>query len=292
MRRSARRIVFMAADDESLPSSYDARTVIVLPEARDQGDYGTCWAFAALGAMEANYRKQNLTSLGEYPNFSELHLAWFTYKTLHSNDVKSAEYILNKGGSPAEAKSFLSMGTSPVSEEDMPYSRAGTIEAFLAGKTFTRTAIKLHDTNKIGSIELQNMDYVKRDIMRHGAIYFHYRTNDSGYDSTHNSFFYASAREAHAALLVGWDDDYPAANFKSTPSMNGAWLVRNSWGKDWGDNGYVFIVSEDIPDTTEEKKLHDEGGETVNITPKWSANIFKMITKDYVRSTKSYSKHT
>ena len=75
---------FAAAD--TMPTHYDAREDIGLPEARNQGEYNTCWAFASIGALEASYRKQNLSSLGEYPDLSELHLAWFTYKTIHSKD--------------------------------------------------------------------------------------------------------------------------------------------------------------------------------------------------------------
>ena len=40
----------------------------------------------------------------------------------------------------------------------------------------------------------------------------------------------------HAALIVGWDDAYPAANFQGTesgrPPADGAWLCKNSWGND------------------------------------------------------------
>lgn len=33
----------------------------------------------------------------------------------------------------------------------------------------------------------------------------------------------------HAVLLIGWDDN------------KGAWLIKNSWGKDWGDGGYAWV---------------------------------------------------
>ena len=37
----------------------------------------------------------------------------------------------------------------------------------------------------------------------------------------------------HAVAIVGWDDDYPSANFANgkQPKENGAWIVRNSWAK-------------------------------------------------------------
>ena len=295
--RVAARSLLRAAAEETLPVSYDARTAIGLPEARDQGGYKTCWAFASIGAMEANYRRQKLASLGEYPDLSELHLAWFTYKTVHSKDVKPSESILNQAGDPDKAANFLKTFTpAPVSEDDMPYTAAGQVEAFLAGKTFTKAPISLTRTIIVGQIsdDANAIPYVKSLIRDYGAVYFQYYHNENAYDETHHSHYSTAIRgvEPHAALLVGWDDDYPAENFINTPARNGAWLVRNSWGADWGDGGYfwmsyeqgtqsnmdhlyVFIVSEDVRDNTEEQKKHDEGGETRNIAPAWSANIFQ-----------------
>ena len=37
----------------------------------------------------------------------------------------------------------------------------------------------------------------------------------------------------HSLLIVGWDDNLGPA---------GAWIVKNSWGDDWGMNGYCYIA--------------------------------------------------
>ena len=51
---------------------------------------------------------------------------------------------------------------------------------------------------------------------------------------------YSSIRPNHAVVAVGWDDNFPASNFRtngnSGPAGNGAWLIRNSWSTKAGNN--------------------------------------------------------
>ena len=46
----------------------------------------------------------------------------------------------------------------------------------------------------------------------------------------------------HCITLVGWDDNYPKENFGPvTPPGDGAFLFKNSWGEEWGMDGYYYL---------------------------------------------------
>lgn len=96
-------------------------------------------------------------------------------------------------------------------------------------------------------------DELKRAIKKYGAVaavmYVDY--TDPIYGITGDSYYYDYgwnwSTGNHLVTLVGWDDNYPATNFRIRPEGNGAFIVKNSWGtttlwgNEAGDDGYFYI---------------------------------------------------
>ena len=291
-----------------LERKYDG---INLPAARNQGKFNTCWAFASIGAIEANYLKQKI---GESIDLSELHLAWF------AQDKRNG-VILDNAGHAKLAYDFLKARSihTPINEENMPYSLIfdkdknesnSTIINYLVGRnsdSFDKSDIKLYDAGEVGNIYEDNREAFKNKIKENGAVYVEFYDVEDGHNNEYHSFYSKidDTSKNHAVILVGWDDNFPKESFDEAmrPDNDGAWLVRNSRGTDFGDDGYFwmsyeqytqkpayFIVSEDKRELiSPDIKNRNENGKTHNISPYWSANIFRADRDEDIVSLTFYT---
>ena len=100
-------------------------------------------------------------------------------------------------------------------------------------------------------VPLKEQATVKQLIMEYGSGTINFNASGLFYNYE-NSTFYCYDEDIngvnHEVALVGWDDNYPKENCTVdgyTPSKNGAWLVKNSWGTEIGNDGYFWISYED-----------------------------------------------
>ena len=95
-------------------------------------------------------------------------------------------------------------------------------------------------------------DNIKEHIMKNGSITASVSSpNSIGHDSydeiKHSDNFneYKYLWADHTVSIIGWDDNYDKNNFKNVPEENGAYIVLNSWGKEFGENGVYYVSYED-----------------------------------------------
>jgi len=83
---------------------------------------------------------------------------------------------------------------------------------------------------------------LKKAVMDYHAVYTTMFFADSCYNPGYTSFYNPGIDKGpHSVVIVGWDDSFSRYNFNKVPPGDGAFLVRNSWGSDWGQGGYFYI---------------------------------------------------
>lgn len=265
--------VYVMEEDQLVAALYQPIAADTLPEARNQNPFGTCWAFAAVGAMEIDLIKDK--NADSSIDLSEFFLAYFaahnypypkdggegdSVSVTIYDTYKSIRNYLDLGGMSAMAYHILASLIGTTTEADNPYP-AGRSEAEKTPSEYTAIAAQI-----TGAYNLKGSDAegLKQQIQDHGSVKVSvYAIQGSGVnpvkDSGGNVIGYAGYNASTAALygtakttnhdvlLVGWDDNYSKDNFQSSlkPSSNGAWKARNSWGTSFGQNGYFWISYED-----------------------------------------------
>lgn len=214
-----REVVLMAADNR-----YDLREEGKVTSVKDQGPNGSCWAFATYGSAES------VLMPDERMDFSEKHM-----RNTHGFDWGPSE-----GGTRTVSSAYLARRSGPVLEKDDPYDifSSNSPENLPIAKELTR-AIFIPDRRDANDNEL-----LKKMISENGGVYSAVMGGDQYLNkNTMAHYFSGSQVPNHAITIIGWDDNYSRKNFKTTPPGDGAWICKNSWGSNWGNQGGYYYVS-------------------------------------------------
>ena len=184
---------------------FDWRTLGKVTPVRDQSGCGSCWSFAVLGALESSYLiRNNLTS------------------------DESEQYVLANsgagscaGGNRAAANAFL-VATGTASESAVPYTASSGPANPGVSTPFQALATGFVDP----STEDPSKEKIKAALCEYGPLSVSVNATAAFQAYTGGVFNEGPSTDTnHAITLIGWDDD------------KGAWLIKNSWGPDWGETG-------------------------------------------------------
>ena len=213
--------------EDDLPARFDLREQGTAPTVPDQGTFGTCWAFASLGALESSMPEAIRTSLSAD----------------HMSIRNSFGLGQNAGGDYSVSSAYLLGWQGPVAEASDPYGDGYSPE-------------NLEPVCHVQEIQvLKEKDYeaIKRAVYETGGVqssFYMPQTEGAERDRYYNeetyAFYYDGSLEAnHDVVIVGWEDSYPKEKFVIEPEEDGAFLCMNTWGESFGDRGYFYISYED-----------------------------------------------
>lgn len=248
------------------PGTYNANEERFVTEVKNQRNTSLCWAFSLASNLETSL----LTREQKYYDLSEEQLAYFWANRVNDplgntpNDkITRTQSDYHGTGNGRVASFFLSTWSGMTTEEKVPFqSSAVTWPDSLAYDTsaYMEDAIFSQYT----------VDRTKQLLMEYNSVSaMIYMLDNYYYPDTASYSCPQSGLVNHAVTIVGWDDTYSKENFPSASGVNndGAWIVKNSYGKNWGKNGYFYLSYED-------KSITNLVSNTAVTTPAYPNNYF------------------
>lgn len=197
----------------SLPAVFDWRALGGTTAAKNQGACGSCWAFAPVGQLESHARIYD----GRILDLSEQAII----------DCNTYGAGCNGGWAAAAYEIFRNYGA--VAETCVPYLASH-------GHPCTQTACEvLARISSPGYASVPNsVSQIKQTVYDTGPVSTSMYVHDNFYNYTSGCWnVHYPGTSNHAVLIVGWDDNACGGE--------GAWIVKNSWGRNWGIDGYFYI---------------------------------------------------
>ncbi len=214
-----------------LPQVYDLRTYNFVTAVKNQDTCGSCWAFASIASIESGLLKKGI---GTY-NLSEDNII-----DCHSFDESPCT-----GGSYYMANALFARHQGPLlttNDSYTPFSKNCPFSYSLPPSI----PFYLEDIRFLP----KNTGIVKQAIYSNGAIATTMFFNITNYNSTTNKYYdnvIDSTDEAHCVTLVGWND---TMSFSGTTNKGG-WIVKDSYGTSWAQQGFFYVSYYDAGILTE-----------------------------------------
>ncbi|XP_069685411.1 cathepsin L-like peptidase [Periplaneta americana] len=220
MQQCRRQPTFIPPANVQLPDSIDWREKGAVTPVKDQGHCGSCWAFGATGALEG----QHFRKTGKLISLSEQNLV--DCSGSYGNDGcdggvidRAYDYVKDNNGIdtevsyPYEAKN----DTCRFNPKNVGATDVGFIDIQFGSEEDLQAAVAT-----IGPISVA--------IFADLTEFFHYKSGVFYNDRCSSEPFSLD----HAVLVVGYGKD--------EKSGQKYWLVKNSWGEDWGESGYIKMA--------------------------------------------------
>ena len=244
----------ISGTETELPDCFDLFEIGHGNSVKDQSMYEACWTFSSASSAETS-----LIDAIPSINLSEMHTVFYPYYSDEGiyieelNNTESLEImpfseLMDTGGTSFIVTNLWSQWKGPVDEDKLSYVDTKLFydkdyaEKFYKMADYHLENAYMFDFNK----ESTNRDAVNNLIKQ--FLYSGYAVDVSfytkSYDEKTNAAYsnYNHSLSNHCVSIIGWDDSFSASNFKGN---TGAWLVKNNWGADFGDEGCFYISYED-----------------------------------------------
>ncbi|KAG9268258.1 procathepsin L isoform X7 [Astyanax mexicanus] len=211
--RSAGRFL-QQAENVALPYSIDWRDNGYVSDVKTQGHCASCWAFSAAGALEG----QMFRKTGSLVSLSTQQLVDCSW--LDGNDGCG-------GGSMELAFEYISRSGGLQTESDYPYKAREGMCMFNP----QNVSGKCHDFEELPKGEEKDL---QKAVVAVGPVSVAIDSSNKTFllyqSGIYNEPYCSSYNVNHGVLVVGYNTDSSGREY---------WVVKNSWGVQWGEQGYI-----------------------------------------------------
>ncbi len=210
----------LRAESVTLPAKWDWREQNGVTDVRNQGNCGSCWAFATIGSFESQLKIKQDTTV----DLSEQHLVSCNKEGWGCDGGFWAHDMLINPGAVLEADfKYVASDVSCGGLYNYPFKLTGW--GYIDGEDNIPSIEKIKDAiYNYGPISAAV--YVGTAFQSYtGGVFDKEESKSSGLFGCGAS----TKSPNHGIVLVGWDDS------------KGAWILKNSWGPVWGEKGYMYI---------------------------------------------------
>ncbi|KAJ0514650.1 putative cathepsin F [Helianthus annuus] len=211
---------------DDLPENFDWRDHGAVTGVKNQGSCGSCWTFSTTGALEG----ANFLATGKLESLSEQQLVDCDHEC-DPEEQGSCDAGCN-GGLMNSAFEYTLKSGGLMREKDYPY----TAKDHGACK-FDKSKVVASVANF--SVVSLDEDQIAANLVKHGPLAV---AINAAYMQTYiggvSCPFLCAKRLDHGVLLVGYGAaGYAPIRMKEKPY----WIIKNSWGENWGEKGYYKI---------------------------------------------------
>jgi len=224
------------ADDTTIPSSADLRRWC--PAVEDQGGIGSCTANAGVGIVEYCENR----AFGRHLDASRLFLYKVT-RNLAQLQGDSGAYIRSTMGA------LVLFGVPPekywpYTDRDPGFDLEPSAFCYSFAESYRGIRYFRHDPADMSKAEV--LESVRKSLAAGIPSMFGFTVYDSiSQAGTTGKIPFPTMSNrvlgGHALVAVGYDDRMEVRNADSGEPTEGALLIRNSWGKGWGADGYGWL---------------------------------------------------
>ncbi|XP_052768547.1 procathepsin L-like [Mya arenaria] len=206
--------------DDDLPLEVDWRSKGAVTSVKNQGSCGSCWAFSALGSLESAVKIKT----GKTVDLSEQELVDCAYRSYGNYGCRGGwmnngfKYIEKRGGVDSESCYRYTGRRSYRCQH-----KSSCVGARMAGHRNTRRG---SESDLARTLSQRGPVAIAADVSSRG--FMHYRRGVY-YNPRCNK-----RRVNHAMVNVGF----------GASSRGKYWIIKNSWGQRWGDQGYIFMAKD------------------------------------------------